>query len=275
MTAAVSTGHDTTTRDPGLRDAVAAEWTKLRTASGPRRNLVLGTVLGIVTSLLLAALVGATFDEWSAQEQADFDPTVYPLSGSLLMTIFYVAASVGAVTSEYRSGMVRPSLTAVPNRARFLAAKVIVVTAAVWLASAVAISGMLFGSQLIFAASDLPTAGLADGDFLRTFAVLIVTGPLFPVLSVVAGFLLRTSAASVTTMLAIIFLPSMFGGVLPGWWQRNVLSLLPGNAADSLALGHLADSEMYLRPLPAALVVLAWIAGALLVTYRVLVRRDA
>lgn len=275
MTTAVAPREDVPTRSPGLRGAVTAEWTKLRTARAPRRNLALGTVLGIATSLLLSLLVGTTFDDWSAQEQADFDPILYPLSGSVLMAIFFVTASVGAIASEYSSGMIRLSLTAVPNRARFVAAKVIVVTAAVWLASIVAMAGMLFGSQLVFAANDLPTAGLGDADFLRTFIVLIVTGPLFPVLSVAAAFLLRTAAASVTTILAVIFVPSLFGGLLPGWWQRNVLSLLPGNAADSLALGHLDDSEMYLHPAAATLVVLAWIAGSLLVAHRVLVRRDA
>lgn len=261
--------------DPGLRATIASEWAKLRTAKAPRRNLVLGTVLSIAVSLLLAAVVAATFDDWSAADRADFDPVLYPLSGSLLLAIFYVAASVGTVASEYGSGMIRLTFTTTPKRWRVLLAKSIVVGLVVTAASTVAVSGMLFLSQLVFAASDLPTAGLSDGDFLRTFLLLIVAGPVFPVLSVAVAFLLRTAAASVTTILALILLPSMIGPALPGWWQRNVLALLPGPAGDSLAIGHLDDSELHLHPVAATVVVIAWVVGMVGLAHRVLTRRDA
>lgn len=270
--ASAPTGHRAA---PGLTAAIAAEWTKARTARAPRRNLILGVVLAIASSVLLSVLVGTTFDDWSASEQAEFDPILYPLSGSLLMAIFFVAASVGVVVSEYSSGMIRLSLTVVPNRARFLAAKAIVVAVAIGIASTIAVGGMLFGAQMVYAANGLPTAGLGDGDFLRTLILLVVTGPALPVISVVAAFVFRSAAAAVTSTLAIILLPSMFGTLLPSWWQRNVLSLMPGNAADSLAMGHLTDSEMYPSALPAALVVVAWIVVPLLVAHRLLVTRDA
>jgi ABC-2 type transport system permease protein len=260
---------------PGLREAVAAEWAKLRTARAPRRNLVLGTVLGIGVSLVLAAVVGATFDEWPAAERAQFDPVLFPLSGSLLMAIFFVAASVGSVAPEYSSGMIRLTFTVVPKRWRVLLAKAIVVGAAVGVASAVAVTGMLFGGQAVFASYGLPTAGLGDPDFVRALLVLVLTGPLFPVLSVAVTFLLRSAAASISTMLALIFVPSMFGGLLPGWWQRNVLSLLPGPAGDSLAIGHLEPSALHLHPLAAAVVVVAWVVGLLAVANRAVSRRDA
>ena len=261
--------------DPGLRATITAEWAKLRTAKAPRRNLVLGTVLGIAMSLLLSGLIASTFDEWSAGDKASFDPIVYPLSGSLLMAVFFVAASVGAVAPEYGTGMIRLTLTATPKRWRVLAAKAIVVTAAVSVASVVTVAGMILPSQAIFAAADMPSAGIGDGDLLRALVLLVVTGPVFPVLAVAAAFLLRAAAASVTSVLALIFLPSMFGGVLPDWWQRNALSLLPGTASDSVSLGHLDDSPMYLHPVAAALVVAAWIAGAMIAAGLVLGRRDA
>ena len=90
------------------------------------------------------------------------------------------------------------------------------------------------------------------------------------------GILLAPStAAAVASTLALIFAPSMFGALLPEWWQRNVISLLPGPAADSLSLGHVQDSPQYLAPLPAAVVVVAWLIGALVLAGRILDRRDA
>lgn len=261
--------------DPGLRAAVASEWAKLRSSRAPRRNLVLGTVLSIAMSLLISAVTAATFDDWPAADRADFDPILYPLSGSLLMAIFFVAASVGVVASEYSSEMIRLSFTITPKRWRVLLAKAIVVGIVVGLASAVALAGMLLGSQAIYAASDVPSVGITDGTLLRTFALLMITGPVFPVISVAVAFLLRTSASAIITVLALILAPSMFGSLLPGWWQRNVISLLPGPAADAVSISHLDPSAMHLHPVPATLVIVAWTAGMLYVAHLVLARRDA
>jgi ABC-2 type transport system permease protein len=267
-------GAATSAGGPGFGATVASEWLKVRTARAPRRNVLLGIGLGIALSWLLAFVVGATFDEWTAADQATFDPVLYPMSGSILMAIFFVTASVGTVAPEYGSGMIRLTLTATPRRRRVLAAKALVVTAVIVAASLVSVLGMFLGSQVIFAASDLPTVGLGDSDFVRMIVLLVVTGPVFPILSVAIAFLLRSAAAAITTVLALIFLPSIVGSLLPDWWQRNVVSLLPGPASDSLAIGHVEDSAMYLQPVAAALVVLAWTVGSLLVAGVVLDRRD-
>lgn len=261
--------------DPGFRATLRSEWDKALTARAPRRNLILGTVLGIALSLLLSVTVGATFDEWSAADQASFDPIVFPLSGSLLLAIFYVAAVVGLVVPEYTSGMIRLTLYATPRRGRVLAAKVLVATIATGIGTIVALAGMVWGSQLVYAANDLPTVDVGDGDLWRTLTMLVITGPLFPALAVAIAFLLRSAAAAVASALALIFAPSMFGGLLPDWWERNIISLLPGPAADSLALGHVQDSPQYLQPLPAALVVAVWTVGLLAIARRSLWARDA
>ncbi len=261
--------------DPGLGAALRAEWIKARSARSPRRNLVLGTVLGIGLSLLLSFAAGASFSDWTPAQQADFDPITYTMSGALPMTIFYVAAVVGLVAPEYSSGMIRLTLLATPSRWRVLFAKVIVATAATSVGSLVTVVGMLAGGQLIFAAHDLPTVSLLEGDVARTVAMLVLTGPVFPVVAVVAAFVLRSAAGAVTATLALVFVPSMFGGLLPSWWERNVLSLLPGAAADSLSLGHLIDSPQHLHPLSAVVVLLVWIAGPLVLAGRMLTIRDA
>jgi hypothetical protein len=73
----------------------------------------------------------------------------------------------------------------------------------------------------------------------------------------------------------VFFAPAMFGGLIPNWWQENVLSLLPSSAGDSLSLGHVVDSDMYLDPLPAAIVVVAWLVITIGAAYVTLTRRDA
>lgn len=260
--------------DPGFGAAVRSEWTKLWTAKGPRRNLVLGSLLGIGLSMLLALAVGATFSEWPASERVQFDPTLYSLSGAILASIFFVAVGVRAATSEYTSGMIRLTLTATPRRHRVLFAKALVVAAGVWIFAAVTVAGMIGGSQLVFAANDLDTTGFGDTTLWRIGLLAVFTTPLFPILGVVAGFLFRSTAAAITSVLALLFGPSFFGGLFPGWWQENVLSLLPGSAVDAATIGDLTDSPMHLSTAPAALVSVAWLVVPLLVARQVLVTRD-
>ncbi len=256
------------TSDPGPSAAIRAEWSKFWTARAPRRNLALGTVL-------VALVTGLTFDDWPAQEQATFDPILYPMAGTLFVAIFFVAVGVNVAASEYSSGMIRLTFTATPRRERVLYAKALVVAVATTLAGLVAIAGMLGLSQLIYAANDLPTASLSDGALWRTIISLAVLGPIFPVMGTALTFILRSTAGAITATLALVFAPSLFGPLLPAWWQENVVSLLPGPASDSIAIGHLDDSDIYLAPGAAAVVVVVWLAITWFATRAIVNRRDA
>ena len=261
--------------DPGFKATLASELIKFRTATTPRRNLLLGVLLSVGLSTLIAFVFGAAWDELQPVDRASFDPIVFPLAGSLFLVIFFVAVGVNVVAGEYNSGMMRLTLTATPKRGRVLYAKVIIVSVATAIAGLVAYLAMFGISQVIFGAFDLPTASFGDADVQRLLLVSALVGPLFPVIAVALTFLFRSTAAALSTTLALIFAPSIFGGLLPGWWQRNILSLLPGAASDSLAIGHLQDSEMYYQPAVAALVVVAWLVGFLALAQRSLTRRDA
>lgn len=260
---------------PGLGAAFQSEWIKLRTARSPRRNLLLGTLLGVGFSALLGLVVGATFSDWPAADQADFDPLLFSLSGGMFTAIFFAAVGVNVVASEYTSGMIRLTLTVTPKRSRVLYAKGLAVTLATFVFGAIAAVGMFASSQAIFAAYDLPTAGLGTAEVWRTLLLISVISPLFPVIAVAITVMLRSTAAALSTVLALIFAPSIFGGLLPRWWQENIISLLPGPASDSVAIGHLADSSMYLHPAPAVGVLVVWLVVLYGLANVVLNRRDA
>jgi len=133
---------------------------------------------------------------------------------------------------------------------------------------------MLGLSQIVFKANDLPTASL-DGDVWRLIIANAVLGQLVTVLAVPLTLLLRRTAAALSATIALVFAPAMLGGLLPQWWSENVISLLPGPAADNLVLGHVDDSDIFLPAGLALLVVIAWILLAIVVTRTVINRRDA
>jgi ABC-2 type transport system permease protein len=261
---------------PGFGAAFGAEWAKLRTARWPRRNVVLGAVLGLALTVVVAIAVGVTYDDLTAAERADVDPTGPPLVlvGAILPGFFLTVVGVKAVTTEYASGMIRLTLTATPRRGRVLAAKALAVAALTWAAGAISMAAMVAVTQAILGAYDAPPFDLGDADALRALVATCLLGPLFPVIGVAVAVVCRSTAAALVTVLALNLAPSALG-MLPGWWQRNVLSLFPGSASDSLAVGHLEPSDLHLHPLAAGLVVAAWVAASLALARAVFVRQDA
>jgi ABC-2 type transport system permease protein len=260
--------------EPGFGAAFGAEWAKLRTTRWPRRNVILGAVLGLGVAVLVAFAVGVSYDDLTAAERADHDPTGPALAGAIVPGLFLTVVGVKAITTEYASGMIRLTLTATPRRGRVLAAKALAVASLAWAATAVAMAAMVLATQVILGAYDAPGIQLGDADALRAVGMTWLLAPLLPILGFAAGVLCRGTAAALVSVLALALAPSVLG-MLPGWWQRNVLSLFPGPASDSLTVGHIEPSDVYLHPVAAALVVAAWLAASLALARVVFARRDA
>jgi hypothetical protein len=121
----------------------------------------------------------------------------------------------------------------------------------------------------------VPTIDLGSGHTWRALIGLTLLGPLFPVLAVAAAVLLRSAAGAITTVVLFMFAPVIVGGLLPAWWQENVVSLLPGPASDNVAFGQLVPEEAHVHPVTAGLAVVAWLAATFAVTHVVWSRRDA
>ena len=96
-----------------------------------------------------------------------------------------------------------------------------------------------------------------------------------PIVGVVAAFVLRSAAGAITLVLALLFVPGMFGALLPRRWQEDVLAWLPGSLADSVAMHHLdPDNPLYADPALAAALLVAWIVALTAGTWYLLNRRD-
>jgi ABC-2 type transport system permease protein len=259
-------------RDPGFRATLASEWTKFISLRSVRMTLVLGTVLGIGSTALLSWAVLATWDEWSAADRAAFDPVETSLIGTLLSGTLISVLGVTAVSSEYGSRMAALTFTATPRRERVLLAKTVVVSVVTFLATLVAVAGMVLVARVMFAGQDLPTASI--GRVLRILLGIAAGAPLFPIIGVALGFVLRSAAGSVAALLGLLFGPYVLAPFLPRWWEEHGQRYLPGPASDSLTLPSLPDSPEGLSTWLAALVVAGWLAAFLGLALLVLERRD-
>ena len=123
-----------------LREAMRAEWTKLRTVSSTGWLLLTAIALTIGVGVLATEVV-------KCPASCGEDTTRLSLTGIILGQAPVAVLAVLVITGEYSSGMIRITLTAVPRRATALAAKAIVLTGVVLAAGTAA--ALLTGGLLL------------------------------------------------------------------------------------------------------------------------------
>ena len=252
-----------------------SEWTKLSSLRSTKVMLACSLLLAVALTALLAIVVAKTVDSWEPADRRDYEPIGAALIGGIASAIFFLVLGVKAATGEYGAGMMRLTLTATPRRGRVLAAKALVVAAITIVAALVCNVGMFLVAQAILSGSALETASLADADTLRAVLGSSALAPLFPLIGLALGIVLRSTAATIVAVFAVIFGPPFLGGVLPQSWQGDTLDYLPMSASDAITIGHLPDASAGLSPAAAALVVAGWLAVFLGGAWAVFERRDA
>ena len=252
-------------------DTLASEWLKLTTLRSTYVTLGLGVTLSIAMTALVSLAVGATQDELPA----DLAPVTFALVGNLFALTISAVFGVMAVAGEYSSGMIRLTLTATPRRSRVFWAKLAVLTPVTLVFGLVATLGMFLVGQAVLGAYGLPVTDLGDPDARRTVFGCGALMPVFPLIGLAFGVLLRSTAGAITSVLALLWLPVFLVEFFPPWWRANVFSLLPGAGVDSLTLSHIEDSPMYSDPAIGAVIVAAWLAAFIGAAYVSLSRRDA
>jgi len=83
-------------------------------------------VLGIGLGVVISAAAAHSYAEFTVSEKLSWDPTGTSEAGMYIAQLAIAVLGVLCIGSEYSSGMIRASLTAVPKRGRVLAAKSLV-----------------------------------------------------------------------------------------------------------------------------------------------------
>jgi ABC-2 type transport system permease protein len=258
-----------------MRQALHAEWTKLRTVTATGWLLL----AAIALTVALSAAVTAVMTYPSAGP--DVDTTKLSLIGIELGQAVIVTLAVLAITGEYSTGMIRTTLAAIPRRTTVLAAKAGTLTGVVLASGTIAVLGSFLAGRLILpgngftAANGYPPLSLADGPTLRAAAGSVLYLALIALMGLGVGTVVRDSATAIGIVLGLLYLfPILAQIVTDPHWQRHLQQISPMNA------GLAIQATTGLRSLPigpwAGLGVLAaWAAGALLAGGLVLRLRDA
>ncbi len=244
-----------------LARTCAAEWARLWTV----RTTWL--FLGAAAVLMVGIGTAAGFDSANDPVPPQGDPawTVVPVT-AMPAQFALLALALSAVTSDYATGGIVPTLQWTPRRMVLLVARLVVTV------GTATTLGVLLGLGSALAAH---TAGqgltlpVDEGlDTLGTVAFVFAAGA---ALAVGLGFVLRnTAGALVAVFLLMLLLPVL----LPQFgyaWLAELAQVLPGSGAAFLLLGGAPG----MTGTSSVTTLLVWAGGALLLGWLRLLRDDA
>ena len=153
-----------------------------------------------------------------------YDPTAASFYALPFAQLALAVGGVLAWSSEYSTGTIRASLTAVPRRGRFLAAKAAVFTLVALAVSEATTFGCFLTAQPLLAAN----AGHATLGQPHVIRAIVGTGidlALIGLLGLALGGLLRHAAPAIAVIVALLFIPYEATEALPGWLQKYLPTL--------------------------------------------------
>jgi ABC-2 type transport system permease protein len=238
----------------------------------------------LIAAVTLTVALGAVADAATRCPTAgcQLDPARTSLTGIYLSQAVIAVLAVLTVSSEYGSGMIRITLTAMPRRTTFLAAKAMTVTAPVLGAGAIAVLGSVLAGRLILPGRGFTAAhgyaaplSLGDGPVLRAAIGTVLYLALIALLSLGVAAAVRDSAVAIGIILGVLFLIPIIATVVGApEWHRHLEQIAPMTA------GLAVQATTGLRNLPVTPwtglgILAAWAAAGLVAGWLVLSLRDA
>ncbi|HEX4834592.1 MAG TPA: ABC transporter permease [Trebonia sp.] len=199
-----------------------SEWIKLRSVRATYLTLGLTVVISVGAGAAIAASVGAAVKD--GRWHGSYDPTAASFYALPFAQLVLAVGGVLAASCEYSTGTIRTSLTAVPRRGRFLAAKAAVFTLVTLAVGEATTFCCFLTAQPLLAAS----AGHASLGQPHVARAVIGTGiylALIGLLGLALGSLLRHAAPAIAVIVALLFIPYEAADALPAWLHEYLPTL--------------------------------------------------
>ena len=290
----------------GLRGVIASEFTKIRSVRSTYWTIVALVVVGVG----FAALIGfgiANSIQHQPWNKAGTDGTQSILTPFLFIGQLIIAV-IGAmvITSEYSTGMIRTSMTAMPRRGTVYLGKLIVLTVVTLVVSLVTsflaffvgsltlsgsgVAGSLFHNVTIPANVNVSGGGpnspsnytFVGTDVITSGHVLmaIIGSALFvTVVALIAfglGAIIRHTAGAISSVFGLLFVLSIIIQVLPDTWRWDIMRFFPDAAGRVLSVTLPGQQNPHLwSTWPQFLVTVIWMVVLVGVGGYLFRKRDA
>jgi ABC-2 type transport system permease protein len=222
-----------------------SEWTKFWSVRSTIWTFVSLVVVTIGISALLCLAVAANWSNIKPADRLQIDPVSQSLSGIFLGQMAIIVLGALTISSEYSTGGIRTTLTAVPQRLRLLGAKALVLAVVAFAAGLVTMFPSFWLGQRVLstAHADPPIqVSLGDPNVLRA----VIGGALYVaacgLLGLALGALLRHTAGAITSAIGIVFILPIVANFLPGTWGDNVGKVL--NAGSAISNTRHVDGQL-------------------------------
>ncbi len=246
----------------GLGGATRSEFTKLRSV----RSTYWTIAALVVVSVGFAAIAGfaiANNLHNNPANKAGMDATQASLGAFFELGQLIIAVlGVLVITSEYSTGMIRTSLTAMPRRGTVYAAKLIVFTTVTLVVSLITSFITFFVGQAAMAGSGvsaslfhsitIPANAVQNGSpknvaFSGTIVIspgtvltaIIGTALFVTVVGLIAfglGSIIRHTAGAITSAIGLMFVIPIIVQLLPNTWRWDVVRFFPDAAGRVLSV---------------------------------------
>lgn len=282
----LNTGPRTTEPQHGLSfvGLLNSEWIKLRTLRSTFWCFAILIVLtiGIGAFIAFVATAGTSAAPVS-QESSTFVWSILVLPGVFTGQLIVSVLGSLVITGEYGTGMIRSTMTAVPQRLPALFAKVLVFGATTFVVSAFSIlATVLVALPMLAGRSIFPS--VTDEKVWFAFLGAAVFLTFIGILSVAIGTMLRHSAAGIAGSLGLVLVAPIIlntiGLYTNAKWVINVAQFLPSALGQKLylpqsdSIAGITDGLITLDSTQALFALIAWVAVALAAACLLLKRRD-
>jgi hypothetical protein len=199
-----------------------SEWIKLRSVRSTYLTFGLTVLISVGAGAAIAASVGAAVKQ--GRWHGVYDPTAASFYALPFAQLALAVGGVLAASSEYSTGTIRSSLTAVPRRGRFLVVKATVFALVALAVSEATTFCCFFVAQPLLAAN-AAHATLGQPDVVRAVIGTGVDLTLIGLLGLALGSLVRHTAPAVAIIVVLLFIPSQTTNALPSWLQKYLPTL--------------------------------------------------
>ena len=242
---------------------IRSEWIKLRS--------VRSTVATFGFAGVAVAAFGVLVSMLSSGGGLEGDPAGDSLFGVMIAQLVLGVLGALLFTSEYSTGMIRATLTAVPKRLPVLWAKAVVVAGATFATMVAAVSVAFFAGQALYG-GDGVGASLFDPGVPRILVGAAVFPTAIAVMGLALGVLMRHTATAVGVLVGMLFVVPVLLESLGGVWA-DLSAYLPSEAGEAMIT--LVKDSAELSPLTGFVVMVGWVGAFLAGAAFVLRRRDA
>jgi len=212
---------------------VHSEWTKFWSVRSTMWTLLITVACIIGFGVLFSWGATASYDEMTPQDRATLDPTSISQAGLIIGQLAIAVLGALIITTEYSTGGIKTTFTAVPARLKVVFAKALVFLVVSFVVGLVSCFTAFWLGQLFWRDLGLD-ASLGDPQVARA----VFGGALYLVGSGMYGFavgtLLRHTAGAITTVVALLLVLPPLSNLLPGEWGDTVTKYFTSNAGQQI-----------------------------------------